>query len=460
VYSLGCVLFYMLAGHPPFARDGDEARLWAHLTERPPAVSAAAPGVPPGFDDVLARALAKDPAERFQSAGDLGRAAAAAASGGRAAERDTVVATGAAAPIEVDTRTAGTAIAPPEPAAPPGRRRARTLAIAAVAATLVAIGGLGALSMRGDGGDRTGAPESPVPTPAPARERGLEVSSTRIGGRPNNVIGAEGRIWAGRFLSRRLLTLDPATGRQRPAPRPETGVGLTGIARDGDTLWALAARDRRLVHLDARSGKLLGEPVPLPSAGNAIAVGDDAVYVALSQPQLDPGDQIVEIDSQTGATRRTLDVRDGVRRLTIFRGRLWLLASSDAELIGMDLRDPSRRMHVTFDTDSSGDLASGAGYLWATLVDADQVARIDPRTGAVATFATGRGPSGVVVRKGTAWVANRASSTLTKLDIRSGRVRGEIEVPLNPYEIAAYRDAIWISCLADGRIARVTGLDD
>jgi streptogramin lyase len=116
-------------------------------------------------------------------------------------------------------------------------------------------------------------------------------------------------------------------------------------------------------------------------------------------------------------------------------------------------------LHVNLETDASGDLAVGRGYLWATLYDADQVARIDPRTGAIATYATGAGPSGVVVRKGTAWIANRSSSTLTRLDIRSGRVRGEIDVPINPYEVAAYGDAIWITCLADGVIARVTGLD-
>ena len=51
------------------------------------------------------------------------------------------------------------------------------------------------------------------------------------------------------------------------------------------------------------------------------------------------------------------------------------------------------------------------------------------------------------------------SGTLTRLDIRSGRVRGEIDVPINPYEIAAYGNALWITCLADGRIARVTNLD-
>ena len=459
VYALGCVLFYMLACRPPFTHEGDEARMWAHLTEAPPRASEATPGVPEGFDDVIARALAKDPAQRFQSAGDLGRAASAAASGGRIAGRDTVVATGAAAPIESDTRTAGTALAPVPPAsptaAPPERRPTRRFAIAAVAVTLVAAVAVGALAMRGDGDE--GTPAAPQrSTTKPAK---LEVSSVTIGGRPNSVIGAEGRIWAGRFLSRRLLTLDPATGKPRPGPRPDVGVGLNGLARDGDTIWALVARERRLVHLDARTGKQIGAPVPLPSAGNAIAVGRDAVYVAVSQPQLDPGDQILEIDPRTGLTRRTLDVRDGIRRLELYRGRLWLLASSYAELIGIDVRDPDRRLRVNLETDSSGDLAVGSGYLWATLVDDDRVARVDPGTGAVATFATGPDPSGIVVRKGTAWIVNRDSSTLTRLDIRSGRVRDEIDVPINPYEIAAYDNALWITCLADGRIARVTGLD-
>ena len=137
VYALGCVLFFMLAGRPPFTPDGDEAKLWAHLSEPPPAVAEAAPGVPEAFDDVIARALAKDPEQRFQSAGDLGRAAAAAAGGDRAPGRDTVVATGAAAPIEIETRTAGTVLAPP-PEAPALRRRSRLPAVGAAVALLAA----------------------------------------------------------------------------------------------------------------------------------------------------------------------------------------------------------------------------------------------------------------------------------------------------------------------------------
>jgi streptogramin lyase len=447
VYALGCVLHYMLAGRPPFSPEGEQAKMWAHLTETPPTVSLAAPGVPEGFDDVIIRALAKDPAERFQSAGDLGRAAAAAALGARAAERDTVVATGAAAPIEITTRTAGTAIAPPAPEPP--RRRPRNLAVAAGIAVLLAAVAVGALAMR----DEANAPEQPQ-----SAESDLKVSATKIGGRPNNVVGAKGHIWTGQFLSDQLVTLDPATGKMRPSPRPEIGVGLTGLAVDGDTIWAVTARDRRLVHLDARTGEVLGPPVALPSAGTAVAAGEDAVYVAHSQAGIAPRDQILEVDKSTGETLRTFDVRDGVRRLELARGRLWVLSSAPATLVGIDLDSGDRRV-VELDASTSVDLALGAGYLWAT-TSGDQLTRVGLSGGRPATFPTGRGPAGIVVRKGTVWVANRTASTLTRIDVRTGRPSSrEIRVPLNPYDLAAYDGAIWVTALTDGKIARVTGLD-
>ena len=81
VYALGCLLHFALTGRPPFTRENLEARLWAHLHEPPPAPSALRPGLPPELDALVARALAKDPADRFPSAGDLGRAALMAAAG-------------------------------------------------------------------------------------------------------------------------------------------------------------------------------------------------------------------------------------------------------------------------------------------------------------------------------------------------------------------------------------------
>ncbi|MGI5448316.1 serine/threonine-protein kinase [Streptomyces sp. CA-243310] len=67
VYGLGCVVHEMLAGGPPFRRDDDMALLWAHQYDPPPPVSAERPDLPAAVDEVLAKALAKSPEERWRT---------------------------------------------------------------------------------------------------------------------------------------------------------------------------------------------------------------------------------------------------------------------------------------------------------------------------------------------------------------------------------------------------------
>lgn len=81
VYALGCVLFELLTGRVPFPREGDVAKVWAHINDDPPSLSQVAPELPAGLDAVIARAMAKEPEERYGSAGDLARAAVEAAAG-------------------------------------------------------------------------------------------------------------------------------------------------------------------------------------------------------------------------------------------------------------------------------------------------------------------------------------------------------------------------------------------
>ena len=68
VYSLGCVLFEMLTGERPFTGGNAQAVMTRRLTEPAPRVVAWRADVPPVVDAVIARALARDPADRFQSA--------------------------------------------------------------------------------------------------------------------------------------------------------------------------------------------------------------------------------------------------------------------------------------------------------------------------------------------------------------------------------------------------------
>ena len=102
VYALGCVLFAALTGEAPFRRDTVPQTMSAHLHQPPPRPTDHAP-VPAAFDDVVARALAKHPEDRFPSAGDLGRAALAAVAGEPVTEQERTVATGAAAPAAITT---------------------------------------------------------------------------------------------------------------------------------------------------------------------------------------------------------------------------------------------------------------------------------------------------------------------------------------------------------------------
>lgn len=67
VYSLGCVVYEMLAGGPPFQRDDDMALLWAHQYDPPTPPTSRRPDLPAAVDGVLAKALAKAPDDRWGS---------------------------------------------------------------------------------------------------------------------------------------------------------------------------------------------------------------------------------------------------------------------------------------------------------------------------------------------------------------------------------------------------------
>ncbi|MEV0296317.1 serine/threonine-protein kinase [Nocardia sp. NPDC050710] len=79
IYSLGCTLYHLLTGRPPFPRDDQAAVIGAHLSEPPPQPSHVRPILPAGLDTVVATALAKAPSERYPTCAALAEAARVAA---------------------------------------------------------------------------------------------------------------------------------------------------------------------------------------------------------------------------------------------------------------------------------------------------------------------------------------------------------------------------------------------
>ncbi|MFJ8716574.1 serine/threonine-protein kinase [Streptomyces violaceus] len=82
VYGFACVVYEILAGHPPFRRDDDMALLWAHQYDEAPPLTEARPDLAPQADPVLAKALAKSPDDRYPSCLAFVAALRAATAGG------------------------------------------------------------------------------------------------------------------------------------------------------------------------------------------------------------------------------------------------------------------------------------------------------------------------------------------------------------------------------------------
>lgn len=181
VYALTCVLYESLTGDSPFSRDSLENMVAAHLASPPPRPSLTNPRVPAGFDAVIARGMAKDPDDRYGTAGALVRAAQRAAGGGDS--------TPAPPPMRPGASTEGITDRPAN-----GRWRAwRLPAMVAVAtASILAVTGvvLGLLTTS----DRdvpnsavpvqTGPPQSPAAAAVPFRGFVLQRPSLEVRAEP------------------------------------------------------------------------------------------------------------------------------------------------------------------------------------------------------------------------------------------------------------------------------------
>lgn len=87
IYALGCITYELLTGRPPFSGRTDMSVLSQHVLQEPEPPSRIRPGLPSGYDDVVLRAMAKEPTKRYATVAELRRALLAEHSGAREPER-------------------------------------------------------------------------------------------------------------------------------------------------------------------------------------------------------------------------------------------------------------------------------------------------------------------------------------------------------------------------------------
>jgi len=306
VYSLGCVLYEAVVGKPPHRRDNDLATLWAHMYTKAPSVRDALPDAPAEFDAVLQRALAKDPADRYGSAGEFARAA-----------RTT---------LGVDSTTRGERpaavppprVAPPETAHPdearPRIRNRRGVLAGAVGLLAIAVV-VGVLALTGSdeqAPERAGEASSAAPAIASNVRRRAPMPTAR-----QNMDGTvlDGTVWvvgglaAGSMASHRVEGYDPVINSWKAGPDLPVRLHHAAVVTyKGEIVviggWIPQGSDQSALISERVFALRDGKWEPLPSLNRPRAAGAATVV----------GDRIIVFGGQDeGRLLRTTEVFDGRR---------------------------------------------------------------------------------------------------------------------------------------------------
>jgi serine/threonine protein kinase/DNA-binding beta-propeller fold protein YncE len=439
VYALGCLLFQALTGRPPYDRGTEIAKMYAHLHDPPPSVLEAAPGTPADLDGLVSRALAKDPDERYPSAGDLARAARAALTGGLPSQPERSLATGLAAPAAFEptapgwepTPTAGSpgptaAPATPPPATPseaPPTTPATPPSPPPATSPTPPEPGPTAMPSAAEAG-------SAAPPPAPPREpRRRRAPAIAFGGLL--VLGAVAAVLAvaGVFSGgdQEQPPATPTGGDAAEEPAEQTppertppkvvatipaGEGPDGIAVDGNTVWVSNARGNTLTRLDANLNSAVGDRIP-------VGTNPDEVEAA--------------------------------------EGVVWVSNTDDGTVTRVDV-EPGEQTAVTVGAGPEG-LSLGEQLVWVANGDSDSVSRLDRAAATVLEpqIPVQNKPIGVFVGKDTVWVTNSFSGTVSRIDSSTAEVLGTTDfIAKNIRSVIEAFGFVWVtSAVDDGTVSRL-----
>jgi serine/threonine-protein kinase len=383
-YALACVAFEALTGAAPYARPEPMAVLWAHLSEPPPSLAMRRPDLPRRVDRIMARALAKEPHQRYESCLEfidelraaLGLApyVAATSSGPRAqmevAGQDVTPQTTAA--VAADTPVGADITGrPTDPrrgrhssgeSAQPDRSRRRRIGLAALAVVVLAAVGAVAAATHGSFGHHPSAASQGAAQPGGAGSQAAGIAVT---------------------VSRIAALTDPGSTGVNAAAFSPSGQMLATADQNGSTyLWDVASHSRLAALTDPSSNGV--HSVAFSPNGRNLATADhnDSTYLwniadrGLTATLGGPG--IGQVDaaaySPHGKMLATADM-DGSTYLWGPGGSvIATLADPGASNVYGVAFSPSGQTLATADID-------GSTYLWSMATD-----------GRIATLA---GPSGL-----------------------------------------------------------------
>jgi YVTN family beta-propeller protein len=412
LYSLGCVLFEALVGAAPFPRDSEVATMYAHLEEDPPLASECRPGVPVALDAVIARALAKDPEDRWQSGGELAAAARAASA----------------------------------PKLSPARRARRRQTRRLVPPAVVVLAALTVAAVivvdRSGGGALAVADADAVAVIDPGKHSLL--ADIPVGSSPSQVAAGAGALWVANEAGGTVSRIDPRT--RAVSQTISVGNGPTAVATGAGGVWVVNSLDGTLKWISPATKEVV-KTIQVGNSPSGVCVTAGAVWVASTYDRT-----IVRFDPVTlGTTKSSLG--DEPTQLACGGGSIWATSQSAGTVTQLS---PGRSRATVVKRISVGrspsGLAWGHGALWVANNGDGTVSRIDRRGVQTARIGVGThsGPTGVVTSRSAVWVTNERAGTIARIDPARKVVAQTLKTGNHPQSLVVVDGALWVSVRATG----------